>query len=379
MKILWRFVFAISMSAFSALLRDQSEAASIRHLSSPEGVHVIEITGTIEPGDGQKFANIALTAGDAIVVLSSDGGTLSDSLDIGRAIRIKKFATYIPDHSSCVSGCALIWLAGTSRYMSSSAKVGFHAAYSRTSGEITSSGNAVVGSYLNSLGLTDNAIYFLTAAAPTGMLWLTPAQAEKLGINVVIHDVETTASTTPPQPRTALSLQPGQTVPQGTASVSKSASPSVQLEREALSFVSHYVALEDSDTNTPPEFIAQYYEDSANYYGTRKSRKEIAVEYGKYVARWPIRKHALRAASTVISCPVEQPQCLVDAVIDWEVSSPGRNAKSKGVSTWHIVLSRDEGAFLISAVDGKVLERHLSKAKPEGLCLGPLCLPPAQE
>jgi hypothetical protein len=146
-----------------------------------------------------------------------------------------------------------------------------------------------------------------------------------------------------------------------------------------LSFVSHYIALEDSDINTPPEFIAQYYEGSANYYGTRKSRKEIAVEYGKYVARWLIRKHALRAASTVISCPVEQPHCGVDAVIDWEVSSPGRNAKSKGVSTWHLVLSRDEGVFLISSVDGKVIERHLSKAKPEGLCLVPLCLPPAQE
>lgn len=65
-------------------------------------------------------------------------------------------------NSVCASGCALIWLAGSPRCMSSSAQIGFHAAYlmNAPSGlpEVSSSANAVIGAYLNALGLPEVAI-----------------------------------------------------------------------------------------------------------------------------------------------------------------------------------------------------------------------------
>jgi len=66
-------------------------------------------------------------------------------------------------------------------------------------------GNAMVGAYLNSLGLPSRAIGYMTIAAPDSMQWLTAADAEKLGIDVILLDEPTTV--TAPTP-TAPQAQP---------------------------------------------------------------------------------------------------------------------------------------------------------------------------
>jgi formylglycine-generating enzyme required for sulfatase activity len=143
------------------------------------------------PGDRQKFVNIALTSDRAVVRLVSDGGNLREALEIGKAVRMKGFPTYVPPHGLCASACALIWLAGSPRRMSSSAQIGFHAVYVDESGvpEISAPGNAIVGSYLNALGLPEAAVLKLTSAAPNDMHWLTPSEASRFGIDInVLND-----------------------------------------------------------------------------------------------------------------------------------------------------------------------------------------------
>ena len=86
----------------------------------------------------------------------------------------------------CASACALAWLGGTPRFMGDGALVGFHAAYVQQGGQPTENGvgNALVGSYLTQIGLSDNAVIYITKAAPTGMTWLNYRDAEQIGIDV---------------------------------------------------------------------------------------------------------------------------------------------------------------------------------------------------
>ena len=50
--------------------------------------------------------------------------------------------------------------------------------------EITSSGNAVLGAYLNQLGLPVPAIEYVTQAKPADMQWLTFEDARRIGLQV---------------------------------------------------------------------------------------------------------------------------------------------------------------------------------------------------
>lgn len=80
--------------------------------------------------------------------------------------------------------------------MAPSALVGFHAAYISTYDESkeTGMGNALVGVYLTELGLSVEAVMYLTVAAPNEMNWLTIEDAQQVGIDVKILEGEATAT-----------------------------------------------------------------------------------------------------------------------------------------------------------------------------------------
>lgn len=71
--------------------------------------------------------------------------------------------------------------------MSKNSKVGFHAAYLENidGKKLTAAvGDALVGSYLNSLGLSDNVVAYVTAAGPDSIRWLNKSGADALGLSV---------------------------------------------------------------------------------------------------------------------------------------------------------------------------------------------------
>ena len=90
--------------------------------------------------------------------------------------------------------------------MAEGSAIGFHAAYQEKGGMALENGmaNALVGAYLNSLGLSSSAVSYITHAAPNSMQWLTVADAEAIGIDVRVfqHDGSGQARTaTAPQTR----------------------------------------------------------------------------------------------------------------------------------------------------------------------------------
>lgn len=161
-------------------------AATIESSRIADGHTTILISGEIFRGDDERFATVAGTAPDeTIVVMDSPGGNLVTGLRIGSAIRMRAWKTAVPDAAMCASACGLMWLGGVQRMVGQRARVGFHAASIVGSDGVrreVGSGNALVGSYLGRLGLTDDAVIYLTSASPEGAAWLTETMAKQVGI-----------------------------------------------------------------------------------------------------------------------------------------------------------------------------------------------------
>lgn len=175
-------LFAVSLYLFSepALAADVSFEPGTGVLPT-----IIVVEGEIQPGDDKKFRQISLKLPKATVILNSEGGSLSPALEIGRLIRVAGYETIVLDGQTCASACALIWLAGYPREIIGQGQVGFHAAYRDNQGKLEEVGaaNALIGSYLNSMGLPTRAVLFATTAPPDRILWLSDPEGRLSGID----------------------------------------------------------------------------------------------------------------------------------------------------------------------------------------------------
>jgi hypothetical protein len=180
----------LAAACFALGLCGRAEGAEIRAVKLDKGGTALLVTGDIQSGDGAKFRAEASKYDNGYVLLESNGGSLTDAIDIGETIHLKGWPTTVINGSSCNSACALIWLAGTPRALSRSGKIGFHAAYSDTAGSAQESGvgNAMVGRYLTLLNLPEKAIIFATSASPSQLQWLTSSNYASTGIDVVVID-----------------------------------------------------------------------------------------------------------------------------------------------------------------------------------------------
>ncbi|MER8567445.1 hypothetical protein NKH85_15785 [Mesorhizobium sp. M0924] len=181
------------------LFTGAADAATFEKIPQAGGSpDLIVIAGIIEPHDDAQFNQVAATTGQAVVLLNSEGGSVLPALEIGRAIRLKGFATAVASDTLCASACALTWLAGTPRLAGQRANIGFHASYVVNNGTAseTGVGNALIGAYLNQLGLSQDTIVFVTSAPPEGMAWLSGEKAGELGLQFAAYQTNAVSSDT---------------------------------------------------------------------------------------------------------------------------------------------------------------------------------------
>jgi hypothetical protein len=161
-------------------------SAEIERIQTGQELELVFITGPLDYRDDVKFRISTTETKKAMVILASPGGSLDAGLSIGKQIRIAGYSTFVGS-KLCASACALAWLGGERRYMSADSKIGFHAAYV-DDGEFkreTGLGNALIGSYLTKLGLSDRAITFITSAPPDALNFLDLNQAREQGIEAL--------------------------------------------------------------------------------------------------------------------------------------------------------------------------------------------------
>jgi hypothetical protein len=169
-----------------------------------ENCRAVHIQGDIERSDFDEFAHIVASEHikHSVVYLDSLGGSVMASVQIGDTIRAMGFSSYVADNTTCVSACAMIWLAGAPRYAAPTAKIGFHHSYRKDpAGNITPTtpeGEAVVTNYYARLGIAKPAISFLLSAEPKQMYWLNADLAKGFGIDYIALSIA--KQTTPVAP-----------------------------------------------------------------------------------------------------------------------------------------------------------------------------------
>jgi hypothetical protein len=164
-----------------------ARAATIEVTPIGQGdLSIVIVKGELVYEDIEQFRTKTSMLPKAFVLFGSDGGNLAAGIEIGTTIRLKGYFSLVPDGVRCASACASAWLGGNKRFMGKTALIGFHAASAQKDGitSETSVGNALVGAYLNRIGLPDRAVVYITAAAPDEITWLKMSDAAQLGIDV---------------------------------------------------------------------------------------------------------------------------------------------------------------------------------------------------
>ena len=93
-----------------------------------DGRRAMSLTGAIEPGDGERFLTQLRLAAEPpeVVFLNSPGGSVSDALTIGRALRGEGLAVAMSDGDICLSACPYVLAGGLPREIPEGAAVGVH-------------------------------------------------------------------------------------------------------------------------------------------------------------------------------------------------------------------------------------------------------------
>lgn len=321
---------------------------------------IILVQGDLLEGDEKKFINSALSLSDTVVILESDGGNLVAGIEIGKAIKLKGFSTFVPNGSRCASACGLAWLGGRVRIMGRNALVGFHAAYSKDDGKVSSAANALIGAYLNQLGLPSSAVIYITSPQPDEMRYLTIADAQRVGIDVKEFDLK--------QPR-------------GNATTPLSAPERKSLvnrEKDTASFVRVYwQTLSNRLTNSSD--LGRLFNPEVDYYGKPMDRSAVIEDKENFFKRWPNRDYQMESPPTSVSCDGDT--CYVYGMVRWDLSSDTRGRRSTGSGRYSFAISWRTGSpqifrEVLDASDRKI-ETYRSSASTEQTPLAPAAPAPA--
>jgi hypothetical protein len=319
----WIAALAILMSTGTAL------AATIE--IDGDGVRV---TGELAVADFDTFRRMisGCLPKDTVITFDSPGGALSTGLKMGELIRMRGFSTFVRPNTTCSSSCALAWMAGLPRGAALTARIGFHAAYD-AQGVEKGMANALVGAFYRELGLSWEAIGYLTKASPQGMQWLNFDDAEKLGIDVVRATDEDLAKLSKAQPCGQQALAPPPPAPAPEKQLPPHERPGMTLEKamkEMAVWVREAWAKPSPDWNV----LRRIYSDRVMFHENDMAVDDVMGSKRRFAEIWPLRSYKIRPDTVSAACQRPSNACDVRGIMDWHVSNPRRNKAMSGVDTF---------------------------------------------
>jgi hypothetical protein len=331
-------VLHVLATMVSLLAPPAADAAyiDVRQVDSAPALVVVE--GDLELGDIEVFRSKVAPFSKATVAFRSDGGSLLAGIRIGMLIRVKNFTTIVPDAAQCASACAVAWLGGARRFLGVGSKVGFHAAYVQKAGATTESGpgNAVLGAYLDQIGLPEDAIVYITQAAPNSMKWLNMEEAAQHGIDV------------------ALLPPPDAPPPSDSSVVTASLEPQTSLTGRATGLVISLAARWSGPNAEALGALDGLYVDKVFYHGKLTPRQEVLTEKRRFAERWPQRSYKIRPHSVSATCNATSEMCRVQGIMDRELANPATNTKTRDIASFDYSLARSGDALKITAETSSV-------------------------
>ena len=350
----------------------RAAAADIQAFPSDDpGISVIAIEGEMMEDDGATFAKLAATMHNRVVVeFNSPGGSVIAGLQIGRLIQLKHYITVVPHGMTCASACAITWLAGAPRVMQQGARIGFHSAFFENTGEVTGVGNALIGAFLDRLGLSFEAIVFVEKAPPKSITWLTERDAGEIGLEVKFvswnGDPPHPASTpsvdgspnvrqpAPPERRAASALPfvPPRVAPGDSPARSSGLDDGTR--RLVADYFSHW-----SEANVEAiDYFADIYGLRVLYYNGPEDHADIIEQKRSFTARWPVRVYAERPASVRTFCNPATTTCVVTGIVDWDCRNPASGTRSEGNANFGFTVAWTNGQPRIVGEFGSVISRR---------------------
>lgn len=312
----------------------------VEHIDTASAL--IMLDGDLELSDIESFRNKVATISRATVAFRSDGGSLLAGIRIGMLIRVKNFITIVPDGAQCASACAVAWLGGARRFMGAGSKVGFHAAYIQKGNATTESGpgNAVLGAYLDQLGLPEDAIVYITQAAPSSMKWLSMDEAGQHGIDVSLLPP---AEAGPPSEPDAVASKP---------------TPPENLEGRVTDFVRSLASRWSGPNADMLRSLDDLYADQVLYHGKLVPRQEVLLDKRRFAEKWPERSYKIRPHSVSTTCYDEFQICRVKAIVDRELANTKAHAKSRDVASIEYRVAPSGEALKIAAETSSLSDRE---------------------
>lgn len=367
--------FRLTVIAITAAIFGSAHAAEITAVPMKDTRGIIFIKGELKRDDVDTFlAKVAPFSG-GVVFMESPGGSAYAGLEIGKVIRERQLMTWVESGKTCASACAIAWLGGEPRVMGKAAVIGFHAISVTRRGERVESGfgNAMYGAYLAKLGLSDKAIMYLTDAAPSDMNWLTPTDAENIGINLKVYDDKPTGP-----PRSASTITPRDAAPSAIAPTNPAVvSPAIppisspglsvaEMDARSREMIIALNVIMSGPDDGYFKLLNGIYADQVMYFGKQVQRAEVVTQVTKFIERWPMRSYVVRPESLRVQCDSNLAACQISGMIDFSAKSVARNQWSRGTATFDYLLAfRPNQKYpVIVNEGGAVVDRQMTALQP---------------
>lgn len=359
----------------STLLCASADAAEITAMPLKDTRGIVLIKGELKREDVDVFLAKSAPFSGGIVVMESPGGSAYAGLEIGKAIRERRFTTWVESGTTCASACAIAWLGGEPRVMGKAAVIGFHALSVMRQGERveTGFGNAIYGAYLAKLGLSYKAIEYLSDAAPTDMNWLTPTDAENIGISLKVYDDKPTGPPRSPSTITRRDSESSALAPSSPPVVAPTVppAPSLGLSIAEMDARSREMVIALNVIMSGPDegyfkLLNGIYADRVMYFGKQVERAEVVTQVTKFIERWPMRSYVVRPESLRVQCDSGLGACQISGMIDFSAKSVARNQWSRGTATFDYLLAfRPNQKYpVIVNEGGAVVDRQMTALQP---------------
>lgn len=154
----------------AAISATPSRSADINASSKFWGGTNIYLTGNVSEGDAKRLAQYSEAATPISLWLESDGGDVSEAIDIGRMVWQRGWTTVVSrDNGRCASACTIIWLSGRHSVVQVDSELIFHSPYDKRTMQRSDEAIRTIAEHLKGMGITERQTWALfTSAPPTG-------------------------------------------------------------------------------------------------------------------------------------------------------------------------------------------------------------------
>jgi hypothetical protein len=175
-------LFLTGVAALSVLSTSAAHAAEIKVVRLFTTPTYVTLGGPIQATDYAEFNKLTQAIkGDVVVWLSSPGGDARAAIKIGNFIHMNQWTTSVGFGNQCNSACAIIWLSGVHRRLSTDARIGVHSmGMPDGSGKRNDFGNAIVFGYLRAIGVSEEIIERFYKTDPCCLDFIDYEQALRL-------------------------------------------------------------------------------------------------------------------------------------------------------------------------------------------------------